>query len=124
MRRDLVYALRSLRQNPGFALVAIISLALGIGANAAVFSFADALLLRPMAVPHASEVIQVQAQLRGENIVGITQYSGMSYQDYRDLRDHSQSYAGLSAATYSPFGFATKKDALPQMKLGAPVSGN
>jgi len=121
---DLRYALRTLRQNPGFALVAIVSLALGIGANAAIFSLADALVLRPLAVPHSSELIQVQAQLRGASLGGVTQYSGMSYPDYRDIRDHSRSYAGLSAATYSLFGFATTKDALPQMKLGALVSGN
>lgn len=121
---DLRYALRSLRQNPGFALVAIVSLALGIGANAAIFSLADALVLRPLSVPHSSGVIQVQAQLRGETLGGVTQYSGMSYPDYRDLRDHSHSFTGLSAATYSLFGFATAKDALPQMKVGALVSGN
>jgi predicted permease len=104
--------------------VAIVSLALGIGANAAIFSLADALVLRPLAVPHASRVIQVQAQLRGDTLAGVTQYSGMSYADYRDIRDHNRSFTGLSAATYSLFGFATTKDALPQMKVGSLVSGN
>ena len=67
MLNDFRYALRTLRQNPGFALVAIISLALGIGANAAIYSMADAFLLRPMAVPRASEVMAVLSQMRGEN---------------------------------------------------------
>ena len=49
--------MRTLRKSPGFALVAIISLALGIGANSAMFSLADAVLLRPLPVPHASGLI-------------------------------------------------------------------
>src|ERR1019366_425578 len=106
------YALRTLRKRPGFALVAIISLALGIGANPAMFSLADALLLRPLPVPHASELIVVQSQLRGEAIGGIFQYSGLSYPDFKDLRDRNKSYSGLVASQYSQFGFATEKGAL------------
>jgi predicted permease len=119
---DLRYAIRSLRQNPGFALVAIISLALGIGANSAIFSLADGILLRPMAVPHPSEVIQVQAQLRGESLASLSQYSGLSYRDFRDLRERGRSFAGLAAVGFAPFGFATQRDALPQMKVGNLVS--
>jgi predicted permease len=124
MLNDFRYALRTLRQNPGFALVAIISLALGIGANAAIYSMADAFLLRPMAVPRASEVMAVLSQLRGENLGPLGSYGQLSYPDYRDLRDRSQSFAGLTAAQYAPFGFATEKNALPEMKYGTFVSGN
>jgi putative ABC transport system permease protein len=124
MLHDLRYALRTLRQNPGFALVAIVSVALGIGANSAIFSLADALLLRPMAVPHASELMQVQAQVRGDGLGPVGQYSLLSYPDYRDLRARSQSFSGLTATAFSAFGFATKKSAVPQMKFGALVSGN
>jgi macrolide transport system ATP-binding/permease protein len=124
MLHDFRYALRTLRQNPGFASVAILSLALGIGANAAIYSFADALLFRPMAVPHASGVMAVQSQMRGESIGGLAGYSQVSYPDYRDLRDRSQSFSGLVAAQYAPFGFSTTKDVLPEMKYGNFVSGN
>jgi macrolide transport system ATP-binding/permease protein len=124
MLHDLRYALRALRKSPGFALVAIISLALGIGANSAMFSLADALLLRPLPVPHASELIMVQSHVRGEAIAGIAQYSGLSYPDFKDLRDRSKSFAGLAASQYSQFGFATEKGALPQMKFGELVSGD
>jgi len=124
MFHDLRYALRTLRKSPGFALVAIISLALGIGANSAMFSLADALLLRPLPVPHASEIIVVQSQLRGEAIGGIAQYSGLSYPDFKDLRDRNKSYTGLTASRYSQFGFATEKGALPRMKFGELVSGD
>ena len=124
MLHDLRYALRTLRKSPGFALVAILSLALGIGANSAMFSLADALVLRPLAVPHPSELIVVQSQLRGESIGGVPQYSGLSYPDFKDLRDRNKSYTGLAASQYSQFGFTTEKSALPQMKFGELVSGN
>ncbi|HUE05476.1 MAG TPA: ABC transporter permease [Bryobacteraceae bacterium] len=124
MLYDLRYALRTLRKSPGFALVAIISLALGIGANSAMFSLADALLLRPLPVPHGSELIVVQAQMRGEAVAGIAQYSGLSYPDFKDLRDRNKSFTGLTASQYSQFGFATEKGALPRMKFGEMVSGD
>jgi len=124
MLHDLRYALRTLRKSPGFALVAIISLALGIGANSAMFSFADAILLRPLPVPHPSDLIVVQSQLRGEAIGGLFQYSGLSYPDFKDLRDRNKSYTGLVASQYSQFGFAAQKGTLPQMKFGEMVSGD
>jgi macrolide transport system ATP-binding/permease protein len=124
MLHDLRYALRTLRQSPGFALVAIISLALGIGANTAIFSLANALILRPMPVPNSSQLIAVQSQLRGESLTGFFQYSEVSYPDYADLRDKNKTFEGLAASQYSPFGFATEKSALPQMKFGELVSGN
>jgi hypothetical protein len=57
--QDVRYALRMMRKNPGFTTVAVLSLAIGIGANCAVFSFADALLLRPLPVPRPGEVMTV-----------------------------------------------------------------
>ena len=124
MLDDLRYAWRTLLKSPGFAVVAIVSLALGIGANSAMFSLADALLLRPMSVPHASDIVAVQSQLKGEALGGIFQYSGLSYPDFKDLRDRNKSYTGLTASLYSQFGFATEKGALPQMKFGELVSGD
>jgi len=124
MLHDFRYALRTLRQNPGFALVAIISLALGIGANAAMFSFADALVLRPLPVPDSSGIVTALSQLRGENLGALGSYSNISYPDYVDLRDKSKSFAGLSAARFGQFGFTAQKTALPQMKFGELVTGN
>ena len=124
MVHDLRYALRTLRHNPGFAAVAIISLALGIGANAAIFSLADYILLRPLPVPNPSELMVVSSKFRGESIAGLTDLSDVSYPDFDDLRKKSNSFAGLTACKYFSFGFAPDKTALPQMKFGALVSGN
>ena len=123
MLHDLRFALRTFQHNPGFALVAILSLALGIGANGAIFSMAEYLLLRPLPVPHASGIVVVQAQLRGESN-GMYQQAGLSYPDFIDLQRKSKSFAGLSASQYFPFGVAPDKTALPKMKYGALVSGN
>jgi predicted permease len=125
MLHDLRFALRTLRHNPGFAAVAIISLALGIGANGAIFSMAEYLLLRPLPVPHASGVVVVQEQLRGESAgIGMYQQAGLSYPDFMDLQRKSKCFAGLAASQYFPFGVAPDKTTLPKMKYGALVSGN
>lgn len=124
--QDLRYAFRTLKHNPGFAVVAIISLALGIGATSAIFSFASFMLLRPLPVPDASEIIIVQSQLRGESLGGggLTDYSPLSYPDFEDLKTRNNSFAGFAASQYLQFGFASDKTALPQMKFGALVNGS
>jgi predicted permease len=123
MLNDLRYALRMLRHNPGFALVAILSLALGIGANAAIFSLADALILRPLPVPHAGQLITIQSRVRGEGN-SMLPLSDVSYPDFADLRDRNTSFAGLAAAQFAPLGFAAEKGALPEAKFSVLVSGN
>src|SRR6266852_967699 len=86
LRRDAAYSLRVLRRNPGFTLVAIISLALGIGVNALVFSVVNALVLRPLPVDHSE-------QLR---VLENNQFHlGQSFPTYRDLRDQNQVFSGL-----------------------------
>ena len=124
MFRDFRYAWRTLLKNPGFALVAIISLALGIGANSAIFSLVDSLLLRPLPVPHAWQLIAVQSQVQGESLGGLLEYSPLSYPDYIDLKKKANSFSGLTASEYSPFGFTTEKNALPKMKYGVLASGD
>jgi predicted permease len=124
MIHDLRYALRTLGRNPGFALVAIASMALGIGANTAIFSLADYLLFPRLSVPDPSAIIVVQSQFRGESVGNMFSYSFLSYPDFEDFRKKSNSFAGLTASQYSPLGFAPDQTAQPQMKFGALVSGN
>jgi len=118
--QDLRHGRRMLAKNPGFTLVAVLSLAIGIGANSAMFSLADALVLRPLPVLHPSEVVTVGMT---ESLAGFSLYNA-SYRDYIDLRDQSRSFDGLVAFTETTFGFATAASALPQIKLGALVTGN
>ncbi|MGA3044714.1 MAG: ABC transporter permease, partial [Bryobacteraceae bacterium] len=118
MLSDFRFALRSLRRNPSFAAVAALSIALGIGANTAMFSLADAMLLRPVPVPHPAALLNVRSQLRGHGA------GGMSYPDYVDFRARTRAFSGLAAYQLGTFGFAADREALPEMKPGLLVSGN
>jgi hypothetical protein len=118
--QDLYHGCRMLAKNPAFTLVAVVSLAIGIGANCAMYSWADALLLRPLPVVRPGEVISVGTKV---TLAGFTNLVN-SYPDFRDLRDHNRSFESLAAAADITVGFTTKPDALPQMKFGSLVTSN
>jgi predicted permease len=118
--QDLRHGLRMLGQNPGFTLVAVISLAIGIGANAAMFSWADALLLRPLPVAHPGEVVTMGTKVSLEGFSNLIS----SYPDYRDLRHNNRNFEGLTAFAGVTVGMAPRADAVPQMKFGMAVSAN
>src|SRR5262245_1966216 len=120
--QDLRYGWRLLAANPGFTIVAVLSLAIGIGANCAIFSFADALVLRPLPVPQPGEVYTVGWSTPVEAF-GATAISS-SYPDYVDIRDSSRSFEGLVAYQYVTVGFAKEPSATPKLKLGMLASGN
>ncbi len=90
----LSYALRQLRRSPGFTLTVVLTLALGVGANAAVFSVLNALILRPLPVPEAERVLYLN---RIGNTGGTPSSNSQSYPDYRDLRDNNQTFSALAA---------------------------
>ncbi len=90
--QDLRYALRILRRNPGFAAVAILSLALGIGANALVFSVVNALLLRPLPVERPDQLV----------FIANKNFTSQSFPNYRDLRDRNKTFAGLVGYRLAP----------------------
>jgi predicted permease len=119
---DVRYGCRMLAKNPGFTLVAVMSLAIGIGANCAIFSFADALLLRPLPVARPGEVFTVGSTAALELFGGRPLVS--SYPEYVDIRDRSKSFEGLAAFTNLTAGFATDPTASPKLKMGMLVSGN
>ncbi|MGE5813812.1 MAG: ABC transporter permease [Acidobacteriota bacterium] len=118
--QDLRYGYRTLAASPGFTLVAVGSLAIGIGANGAAFSWADALLLRPLTVARPGEVVTVGSTMSVEGFSRV----GASYPDYVDIRDRNTSFDGLGAFTGITSGLAPARDALPALKLGLLVSGN
>ena len=89
--KDVRYGVRMLMKNPGVSLVAVVTLALGIGANTAIFSGVSAFLMRPLSVPNAAELIRpLEADEGGLG-------DELSYPDYLDYRNQSTSFAGLAA---------------------------
>jgi len=94
--QDVRFGLRMLRKSPGFTLVALVTLALGIGANAVVFSLLNALVLRPINVPHGQSLVMIQH--------GADREPSNSYPDYLDLRDRNRSLDGLIAYEIAPAG--------------------
>jgi predicted permease len=94
--RDVRIGLRMLRKSPGFTCVAILTLALGIGANAVVFSLLNALVLRPIDVPQAQNLFMIE---RGKD-----HSPSNSYPDYLDIRDRNRAFDGIVAYEIAPAG--------------------
>ncbi|HEX7136938.1 MAG TPA: ABC transporter permease, partial [Vicinamibacterales bacterium] len=120
--QDLRYGLRMLAASPGFTIVAVLSLAVGIGANCAIFSFADALLLRPLPVARPGEVFTVGSRSSVEAFNASSLVS--SYRDYVDIRDRSKSFDGLAAFSHITAAFANDPTATPKLKMGMMASSN
>src|SRR5262245_36404396 len=100
--QDVKHSARMLVKHPGFTLVAIVSIAIGAGANAAMFSLADALVLRPLAVPNPGGVMTVAAVPSAQGI----RNPSMSYRDYRDMREQARSFDALAAYQLLAVAFA------------------
>ena len=96
MNADVRLAWRQLRNAPGFALTALLTLALAIGANAVVFSVLNALVLRPLHVPNPDSLYMVERNYQQDTT------PSQSYPDYRDLRDRNRSFDSL--VTYNIIG--------------------
>ncbi|MCA1817263.1 MAG: ABC transporter permease [Acidobacteria bacterium] len=114
--QDLRYGARTMIQTPGFTLVAVVSLALGIGANTSIFSFVNAVLLKLPAVSDPARLVYVFSGNRS------TPYNVASYPDYVDLRDRNRSFAGLAA--FSPIGVSMTEAGEPDSVSGLIVAGN
>jgi predicted permease len=98
LRQDVTYALRSLRNNVGFALVIVLSLAIGIGANTAIFTLIDALLLRPLPVPNADQLVVIGDSRRTNSASdGSLRADLFSYPAYVELRKETRFLNGLLA---------------------------
>lgn len=116
LRQDLRYTARTLRHSPGFALVAIVVLALGIGANTAVFSVTDYVLIRPLPFRDAHRLIKVWEQLPGYREMEL------SPADYRDWRRMNDVFEEFGAFTTQPVNLVTQGN--PERLETAKVTGN
>jgi predicted permease len=112
--QDLRFSVRSLRKSPGFALTAIATLALAIGANTVVFAVLNALVLRPLNVPAAENIYLIA---HAHSIWGYE-----SYPNYLDLRDRNRSFDGLAADNITQAGLDTGKN--PSQAWLYEVTGN
>lgn len=113
---DLRYAGRALLKRPGFTIVALLIMAFGIGANSAIFSIVNAVLLRPLPVERPEQLVEIYSQEGGE--IPATQ----AYPDYLDIRGHDDVYSDVIA--YSGNFFAVSEGARTEIVLGESVSGN
>ena len=120
MIKDLQHGFRVLMKNPGFTIIAVISIAIGVGANAAMFSVADGLVFRPLPVPRSGEVVSILGQARDTGFGN----RRVSYPDYVDLRDRSKSFKDLVAYTFVITSFTDRANEPAQRKVGMTVSGN
>ena len=93
LRQDVGFGIRMLRRQPGFTAVALIALALGIGANTAIFSVVDAVLWRPLPYPGADEIVSIGEQRPREGRL----YGPVSPADFFDWRRDGRSFAAMAA---------------------------
>ena len=114
--RDLQYALRTLGRNPGFACVSVLALGLGIGANSAIFTVVNSVLLQPLRFAKPQQLIY----LRERNLKqGLTEFS-LSPADYLDFRDHNHSFSGIAAYQFGGSNLAGGTE--PEHVRGADVT--
>ncbi|MGO9778031.1 MAG: ABC transporter permease [Terracidiphilus sp.] len=99
--QNLRYALRQLHKSPVFTLTAVLTLALGIGANTAIFTAVYATLLAPMPYPQPDQLVMVWSKIQGF-------HNGIAAQDFVDWKDQSKSFQDLNAWTGGSFNLATK----------------
>jgi len=110
---DVRFGARLLRKSPGFTLTAVLTLALGIGANAIVFAALDAFILRPLNVPRPESLYSIHRSDNG---------AGQSYPDYVDMRDRQRTFEDIAAYGILLIGLDTGTE--PMRAWGDAVSGN
>ena len=114
--QDLRYGFRTLRKNPGFTAVAILALALGIGANTAIFSVVNGVLLRPLAYPNPGRLVMIFERNANFN------QASVAYPNFLDWRRESRSFADMGAARADDFNFTGRGE--PEHLSGLYVSSS
>ena len=114
--QDAHYALRTLRKSPGFTLVCVLTLGLGIGASTAIFSVVNAVLLRPLPYPNHERLLRIEERHPGSTGANFT------YASFLDVEREARSLENTSA--FRPWSFNLTGDGEPEQVAGATVSGN
>ncbi|MGI9625713.1 MAG: ADOP family duplicated permease [Longimicrobiales bacterium] len=112
---DVRYGVRGLVRDPTFSLVAVITVALGVGVNVSIFSLANEILFRPLPIPDSDRLVDVVADIPGGN-----SFLGFSLPDYFEYRDDSQSLAALAATS----GITLEEDESGRSVTGAAVTAD
>ena len=115
--RDLGYALRGARRNPGFTAAAVVSLAIPIGFNSTIFTIVDSFLLRPLGVVRPAQLVDVYT-----SDPNVGHYSTSSYPDYLDLRAENDVFTDMAA--HAPMVALTRVDEAARLVMGEAVTGN
>jgi putative ABC transport system permease protein len=118
--RDVRHAARVFVKNPGFTAIAVISIAFGTGANVAMFSVTDALLLRPLPVPAPEDLVSVGFRTTR----GFASTVAASHADYQDIRERARSFEGLVAFCSRRVGIRTDPTTPPRVRIATLVSSN
>ncbi|HEY7476159.1 MAG TPA: ABC transporter permease [Vicinamibacterales bacterium] len=113
LRKDVLYAIRSLVRQPGFTLVTVLTLALGIGANTAVFSVVNGVLLRPLGYPQPEELEYITSQFPS---LGFTQF-WVSLPEFVEFRDHNRSFSSVGAYTVGAANLGTAQPSRPVLAI-------
>jgi predicted permease len=118
--QDALHALRMMRRSPGFTAVAVLSLALGIGANTAIFSMIQTVMLRPLPVLEPGRLVEVLAKFPGQE-----RWNAFSWQAYQYMRDHTQAFSDMIVDCPNYAGFQVHGEGLERERVnGDYVSGN
>ncbi len=118
MFRDVQYALRGLRNSPGFTAIAVLTLALGIGVNTTIFSMVNAILLKPLPVHNPGELVDIYG--RPSNMTA--EFGSTSWLDYQSYREQSETLSDITAYTNFFANFA--REGRSELIVGEIVSGN
>ena len=113
LRKDILYAIRSLIRQPGFTIVTILTLALGIGANTAVFSVVNGVLLRPLPYPQPEQLEYITSQFPS---LGFNQF-WVSLPEFVEFRDHNRTFSSVGAYQVSAANLGTSQPTRPVRAL-------